>query len=528
MKKTRIIFLVLLVTTFVGAVSYRNYIENYRYLPLLAPYAKEITLNEYEAEEKTLLTNELFLEGKAPILLPLSGATWNIEVPQTGLYTIFWEYLYLSDLGEDGLQILIDGQLPFDEAASLEPSRFSRAETEGRDKPIRSSSLAPTPAIIWQSRYLGDTSGRSDYPFKFFLTKGRHQITLLPRGGNWYINKLQIETYQNPPSLAEYRRLHPTELLANIDTHIILEGARYNYQYGDVDAMVYMDLEADPIREYNALGRWRKPGNGIIWEFEAPETGYYRVAFRYALGNVPLLETPLGRLNPKGFSHSERLLLIDGKIPYREVETIVFQPTDNGQTINTNYWYLYSPILSKTENETFYLEVFLTKGKHSLELIPTVKLRLPILDTLDKLINSVGQVEADFRLALGADPNPNLFYPIPEVVNERLRVLIAEVTLAKRQAAAFSRNSQVERGLDSVLSRITTLATLNQIDTGHQVEATRIRESLQWMRNYSELMPLSLDSIELYSPRNTKMKVNERNNSFWGKLKNFFKCRVNI
>lgn len=530
MKKSLALWVILLfiIAVFSSADSYWTYFDKFKNIPLLSFYEQNLSIEVFEATEYPLLPEEYFLLDKTPVLLPASGATWNVNIPQSGLYTIYMEYAFLTEAGEDGISILIDGLLPFDEAISILPPRYYRNNLEDRNKPIRSSALAPLPAIVWQNRYAGDTSGKSDYPFKFYFTKGKHQVTLKPVGGKWFINQLKIATYQSPPTLVEYRKLNPVEFTAGIDTHISLDGATYKYQYGEADAMVYMDIEADPIRDYNALGRWRYPGNGVIWEFEVDETGFYRVAFRYALGNIPLFETPLGRLTYKGFLHSERLLLIDGKIPYQEAEIIIFQPTDNGKRTNTNYWYLYSPQLGKNNNEVLYLDIFLTKGKHTLELVPSLKKRLPVLDSLEKILADIIQIEDDYRQALGIDPNPNLWYQLSNYTPERTKNLLTEILLAKKKVVTYSRGSQVEAALNDLLTRLTNLALLSQINTGHMVEITRIRETLQWVMHYSQNMPLNIDSIELYSPNNTKIKANYRNESFWSKLKNYWHYRVNI
>lgn len=530
MKKSLALWVLLLfiISVFSSADSYWTYFDKFKNTPLLSFYEQSLNIHSFEATEYPLLPDEHFLLDKAPILLPASGATWKVNIPQSGLYTIFLEYLFYTEAGDEGLSILIDGLVPFDEANSVLPARYYRNNLDDRKKPVRSSTLAPLPAIVWQSRYAGDASGKSDYPFKFYFTKGEHQITLKPVGGKWFINQLKIATYQSPLKLTEYRKINPVELKANIDTRITLDGAAYKYQYGEADAMIYMDIEADPIRDYNALGRWRYPGNGVIWEFEVLEEGLYRVAFRYTLGNIPLLETPLGRLSAKGFLHSERLLLIDGEIPYQEAEIIVFQPTDNGKRTNTNYWYLYSPQLGKKNDEVLYLDIFLTKGKHTLELVPSIKKRLPIIDSLEKILTDIIPIEEDYRQALGIDPNPKLWYQLNNNTSEKTKNLLAEVLLAKKKVAMFSRGSQVEAALNDLLTRLTNHALLNQINTGHMVEITRIRETLQWVIRYSQFMPLNIDSIELYSPNNTKIQVNYRNESFWSKLKNYWHYRVNI
>ena len=109
-----------------------------------------------------------------------------------------------------------------------------------------------------------------------------------------------------------------------------------------------------------------------------------------------------------------------------------------------------------------------------------------------------------------------------------IRALLSDVLLAIRRVANFSRNSRVESSLNDVLNRLTNLALLTAIDTGDMVEITRIKENLRRTINNAYYTPLNLDAILLYSPRNEKIIRNERNDSFWGILSNYFKYRVKI
>ena len=530
MKKiwTLSLLILLIIPVFSQDVSYNQYYNLYKNRVVRTEYAEKLDVHSYVGEEPDAAPDEYFLQDKKPIILPKTGATWKVSVPESGLYTFFFEYLFYPANGEtEKLTVVIDGQLPFAEAESVLPPRFFRNGVADREKPNRNSTVAPLPGIIWQKRYAGDTSGMSDYPMKFYLTAGEHEITLIPQGGHWYLNSFEVAAYQSPPTLEEYRKLYPVEFTAAIDTVITIDGAYYTYQYGEPDAIIYMDLEANPTRDYNALGRWRNPGNGVIWEFEVEETGFYEIAFRYALGSIPLVEIPLGNMSQKGFVHSERMLLVDGKVPFQEAGLIVFNPTDGGRSRYTNYWYTYSPTFN-VKGSRLNFELFLEKGTHTIELIPTLQMRLPIINLLQEIFQRIEKLESDYKEALGEDPNPNLSYPLKQETVDDIRALLSDVLLAIRRVANFSRNSRVESSLNDVLNRLTNLALLTAIDTGDMVEITRTKENLRRTINNAYYTPLNLDAILLYSPRNEKIIRNERNDSFWGILSNYFKYRVKI
>ena len=168
------------------------------------------------------------------------------------------------------------------------------------------------------------------------------------------------------------------------------------------------------------------------------------------------------------------------------------------------------------------------KGTHTIELIPTLQMRLPIINLLQEIFQRIEKLESDYKEALGEDPNPNLSYPLKQETVDDIRALLSDVLLAIRRVANFSRNSRVESSLNDVLNRLTNLALLTAIDTGDMVEITRIKENLRRTINNAYYTPLNLDAILLYSPRNEKIIRNERNDSFWGILSNYFKYRVKI
>src|SRR5690606_10895846 len=129
-------------------------------------------------------------------------------------------------------------------------------------------------------------------------------------------------------------------------------------------------------------------------------------------------------------------------------------------------------------------------------------------------LTDVKEIEGNFNRILGQNPNPNLFYRLDTRTIASIKGLLSEVLLLKKQVNSFSRGSQVERGLDDILNRLTNLAMLKQISTAHLVEIRNIGDSIQRMLINVELMPLNIDSIELFSPTNDKIKVNYRDDSF--------------
>src|SRR5690606_11036703 len=117
---------------------------------------------------------------------------------------------------------------------------------------------------------------------------------------------------------------------------------------------VLMDYMRDPsLTPFNAVDKvlniitsesWKHAGQELVYEFEVPETGNYKLAFYYQ--------------NTKNDFSVFRTIRIDGEIPFREMMAYEF-PTTKG-----NKWRLEA--LSDPQGKPY--EFYLTAGKHQLSI----------------------------------------------------------------------------------------------------------------------------------------------------------------
>ena len=122
----------------------------------------------------------------------------------------------------------------------------------------------------------------------------------------------------------------------------------------------------------NSLGgwRWRLPGEWIEWDIEVPQDGLYAITMKAWQGW-------------RGRFPRYRSLMIDGEIPFRETEDLLFRPD--------NEWQYYE--VGKEETGEPFLFA-LKKGKHVIRMQVTVG---ALSETLRTLVSCYRDVQPQPR-----------------------------------------------------------------------------------------------------------------------------------
>lgn len=125
-----------------------------------------------------------------------AAVAWEFEVPEDGLYAITLKVLQFRDAGMPSYrQIQIDGEIPFDE---LRLYSFPYSDS-------------------WYAETLHDANGK---PFMFYLTKGKHTLTMTAKLGP--IGEVMTRTEADTAYLGEVQR----EIVKITGTE-----PDYNYEY---------------------------------------------------------------------------------------------------------------------------------------------------------------------------------------------------------------------------------------------------------------------------------------------------------
>jgi len=230
----------------------------------------------------------------------------------------------------------------------------------------------------------------------------------------------------------------------------------------------------------NAIGglNWRLPGEWIEWEVEVPEDGLYRIAFK-------------AKQNKVRGTYSNRKLYIDGRVPFREVESIPFYYDAN--------WRMHV-VGDGTEPYLFHL----TKGVHRLKLEVNLGDVTPLIRTVESSVLELNAAYRSILMITSAKPDPYRDYQlerrIPGMVDTFAEQSDALFTVAERLRAMTGEKSDKTAVLYTMSRQLAEMAERPET-VARRLEQFKINiGSLgTWLLTIRE-MPLTLDYLIVYSP----------------------------
>ncbi|MBP1991750.1 extracellular solute-binding protein [Paenibacillus eucommiae] len=393
-------------------------------------------LSDYVRKETPRYTGEEIEERSAPFLQmsqdahvsEIDGVTsamtegengwleWEVDIPETALYQIQVQYQMLPG-GRMGAErsLLIDGKRPFAEAARF---LFPRMWQDNANVRLddQGNEIRPEPIELreWREMTLQHPEGFYKRPFLFLLEQGKHTIRLTDIREPMAVSRISLTKPVEPRAYTEVESEYVRLGFANATAEMLTFQSEHPKEKSELS--LWAEWTDDPRAEpkavenirYNAFGgeRWKRGGQSAAWEIEVPEDGLYTLGFRYT---TMVLN-----------SASRRDILIDGRVPFAEMEEYAF-PFVRG-------WH--TEPLQDGAGKPFHF--YLTKGKHTITLVSKVgPLRSPAVRTdemaseLNLIARQVIQITASSKDAEGkvtSDRNQdwNLERNIPDL-SERLQ-----------------------------------------------------------------------------------------------------------
>ncbi|MFD0710702.1 extracellular solute-binding protein [Paenibacillus sp. GCM10027626] len=430
---------------------------------------------------------------------------WDAEVEQEGMYRIAIQY-YPVEGKSSSIQraLLIDGEVPFSEAAQLE---FHRVWGNARDSIAQDDNgndLRPEQAEhpSWQEEVLKDAQGFHEEPFAFYFSKGRHRITLISQREPMVIGQIKLLPVHVPLPYEQLKASYdPQDRDAAQGTMLEIQGERplatsspTLYPLSDRSSPAVTPYNAAKIK-INTIGgnNWRVPGEWIEWNVDVPKTGLYKIGLH-------VKQNLLRGLN------STRILRIDGEIPFKEAANLKFA--------YGNDWRL--EVLGRTEEPYLF---HLTEGKHVLRLEVALGDMAPSIRKAEQSLLQLNEAYRRILMITGSIPDPMRDYQLEKKLpglldtfqeeSDRLKAVSIELeqqtgkrsdkqavleTLADQLADFTERPETIHKRLDSFKANIGALGT--------------------WMLSVKEL-PLEIDSIYIASPSD---EFPAKGASFWAKL----------
>lgn len=246
------------------------------------------------------------------------SVTYSFTVSEEGLYQMEMEYYPLEGKGSAIMRnILIDGQLPYDEAREVEfPRIWTNATAITQDS--RGNDIRPTQveAPDWQRVFIKDAAGFHAEPLKIYLTAGQHTLTMESIREPMAVAGIKLCAAPQSPDYATYLQQHQNsgqtqtfyDLIQGEDA--VRKSSQVIYPVSDRSSASTSPNSPKNIR-LNTLGgeKWQTAGHWVEWTVTVPESGLYKLNYRV-------------RQNIVQGACSTRRLLVNGQVPFLEAETI--------------------------------------------------------------------------------------------------------------------------------------------------------------------------------------------------------------
>ncbi len=372
-----------------------------------------VDLYSYTSTGDVHVESNYFNESQALFTAAGSTVTWNVNVPEAGFYNVNVDYLAPQSRGVAAERaIYINGELPFDNAKDLS---FTRIWTNGGEVKVdnQGNQIRPTQIEVyaWQNAFFKDDMGYITDPYKFYFEKGENTLTFEAENEPMAFRKVTLTAITERDSYEQYLAKTPSQgtadnaigfkqVVQGEDSTLRSESSLYA-KYDRSSPTTQPNSVTTTVLNYVGGEAWRDPGQWIEWEFEVPSDGYYNIMVK-------------GRQNYQRGSVSSRIVIIDGEIPFKEMEEIQFAYANDWECKQL-----------ADDNGNAY-KFYLTAGKHTLRLEATLGSMGPIMEELEDSIFRLNQIYRKILVYTGSTPDIYRDYKIDKVFPEAIEAMDLE------------------------------------------------------------------------------------------------------
>ncbi len=477
-----------------------------------------VKADQYSAFGGTKPASET-VNGQSSALVWAKGTEWlewTMEVPADGLYNLEARYYPLAGKRLPiQRELLIDGQSPFREAQRI----FFYRNWVDRGNPVQNNQgddVRPKQLEkpLWIDQSIVDGNGLYPDAFQFYLTAGKHVIRMNFLVESMAVDELRLTAPERPPSYDEAKQAYQAEgyePVTNVDVKVQAENNPMKS-----DPTIRRESNGDPLMEpagngrikLNAFGdwRWRKGGQKASWTFTVPKDGLYKVGLKF------------GQWWGDGLP-SYRQILIDGQVPFKELELYPFSYSRNWR-IET----LHKTNAKTDEDEP--LLMHLTAGEHTISMVAEVGPYQAIIEGLTADTQKLSDLYRRIIMVTGPTPDPNFEYElgkkVPELIND-LKA-IADDLLVRMDALNAISEKQPSTVSSLRMMNHTFMKMVNNPDIipRQLSELSNSQTSLSTLLMGLQNVPLVLDYLMISAPDTHYPKVKS---NIWQKtvstVKNF-------
>ena len=474
-------------------VTYNSYNEYISAMPKISPATEEIVLNAGDAvftpDDDVSLENDVFSKSAIVWKRGKGEVSWSVEVPNDAYYNIKLLYASLDNGVNYDFGIKVDGIYPFAGAQGISFPRMWKNNVEKFKTDDLGNQLTPEQVEVdgYCSNIAKDNTGVQVEPYRFYLSKGTHTITVSGPKQSVALSQVILSA---PEQVLSYKELSKTydKKSDNKGKTVVIEAEKATLKSSSNlipksdNSNAGMSPQDVLYTKLNYIGgtSWQDAGQYLEWEFHIEKAGYYSLGFKYRQSDVINAE-------------SWRWLKIDGKTPFEEAKGIRFPYDAEWQFLE------YS---SKNDPYLFWLD----EGDHTISLEVTMGAMADYYDRLSNIVSSLGDKYIDIVKITGATPDLNLDYELFSQIadlNDTFKTCLKGLKSLASDLKNFTgeRGSQYIAAINNMSRVIETM--LNNPYIAHQYVSdyyTNYSSLSSWLYDMKN-MPLCLDTIQ-FAPQN--------------------------
>ncbi|MBE6806850.1 MAG: extracellular solute-binding protein [Ruminococcaceae bacterium] len=417
-----------------------------------------------------------------------SSATWNVEVPADGWYTVSFTYAAVPGGSSDiELGFLLNGNVPFPEA-----ERFTLPRIWVDDGGIRESNgnqFAPEQKQLYtkQTRPLRDVNGFVSEDLRVYLTAGSNYVSLVSYGEGFKLYGIELGVPKTVPTLKQALAQWKAQGIQYYSGQELVLEAENTDRKNDRSVIGKSDnsnpgvTPCNPYKQMvNYIGgsNWSMPDEYITWKVSAPKAGIYKLGFHF-------------RQNYLINATSYRSLKVNGEYQYAEQESLAF---DYG-----NGWQFSDTVLKGKE-----LLVYLDKGSNELTMSVTLGDMSTFSAKMETMVLRLGRMYLDIVSIVGETPDSNRDYDLFKRISDLEQRMRDEY---KRIEGLIAERTDADGNIDDIAALLQKMNVVIEKMVEKQYEAqlykgtfydcyASLSAQLQEMKN----MALDIDCIVFTAP----------------------------
>lgn len=466
---------------------------------LTVPAAEDYTA---EGDGVEVQTDAYGQEGDSLYMPEGTAVTWTVTAETAGLYTLTLRYYPAEGKGVKLERALtVNGSLPYEEAENLLFPRVWGNAVEEIQTDVYGNDVRPSQkeTPVWLDWTCRDSNGYYTDALTFYLEAGENAVALKAVNEPMLLHSLTFSPPEDLPSYEKAAEGYPAAGQTETQGEYITIQGEAAVRKSSATLYPMTDRTSPATEPYvqsltklNTIGgsRWSYPGEFLTWTFTVPKSGLYRLALKV-------------RQNTTSGIVSSRRILIDGEVPFAEMDTVSFRYSTDWQNV----------VLGGEEPYLFYLE----EGPHELSMEVVLGEMGGVLREAEDVLLQLNRIYREILIITGSSPDLYRDYKLDDLIPDTIENLRTQYDrlmglIASLQELTGETSNDNIGTLKTVARQLKSMyENPDKIARKFSYFKTNIGSLGTWL-NTNHSQPLEIDYITVYSPDQTLKKPNA---GFW-------------